>query len=444
MIESAVDLWYALPAAAQDAALAAALLAPAALGLALAGTGLATGPPARALVRGHPGTAAAFVALIALSVGIAIAVSVQERGLRQGTARAADPFDVIVTAPGSEITAMLATVYLQSAPLPLVEAARWRAVAEHPATRLAAPLAFGDSVAGHPLVGTTGELVAHLLGRTAPGRAVDGRLFARADEAVAGAATRFAVGETVVPAHGVGFVESEHAGTTLEIVGRLPVTGTPWDGAVVAPIETTWLVHGLGDGHGGEAARGRRRLGPPFDPTSMPGVPAIVALVGSYPDAYALRGEFGDGTTMAFFPGEVLARLHAVLGDVRRAMSTLALATQILVAIAVLLALAILVRGFARRFDMLHALGAPRRYVFAVVWRYAVTLLALGTALGLGVGAALAAALARALGARTGVDMTAGLAASDAVPVAGFALVAVALAAVPAAVAARRGGRERR
>ena len=440
------DLWYALPAAAQDAVLAIALLLPVALGLVLANAGLATGPPVRALLRRHRGTATTFVALIALGVAVATAVLVQERGLRRGSARAADPFDVIVTAPGSEVTAMLAAVYLQSAPLPLVPGERLAGIAAHPATRLAAPLAFGDSVDGAPLVGTVRGFVAHLVERTS-GDAVEGRLFERADEAVVGAATPFAIGDVLTPAHGVGFVEAVHAGTRLEVVGRLPAGGTPWDGAVVAPVEALWLAHGLGDGHAATGATraagegpdaGARPIGPPFDPERVPGVPAIVALADSYAGAYALRAEFTDASTMAFFPGEVLARLHALLGDVRRAMSVLALATQGLVAVAVLLALSILVRGFDARFATLHALGAPRRYLFAVVWRYALVLVGTGTLVGLVLGVGLARALAGVLAARTGVDFGAGVSASDAVPAAAFVLVGAVLALVPAWRAARR------
>ena len=443
------DLWYALPAAAQDAVLAIALLLPVALGLVVANAGLSTGPPVRALLRRHRGTAVTFVALIALGVAVATAVLVQERGLRRGSARAADPFDVIVTAPGSEVTAMLAAVYLQSAPLPLVPGERLAEVAAHPATRLAAPLAFGDSVDGAPLVGTVRELVAHLVERTSDG-AVEGRLFERADEAVVGAATPFAIGDVLVPAHGVGFVEAEHAGTRLRVVGRLPAGGTPWDGAVVAPVEALWLAHGLGDGHAARGAgagagaagegpgAGARPIGPPFDPDRVPGVPAIVALADSYAGAYALRAEFTDAATMAFFPGEVLARLHALLGDVRRAMSVLALATQALVAVAVLLALSILVRGFDARFATLHALGAPRRYLFAVVWRHALVLVGAGTLVGLVLGVGLARALSGVLAARTGVDVGAGVSASDAVPAAAFVLVGATLALVPAWRAALR------
>ena len=439
-----IDAWYGLPAAAQDTILALLLLLPVALGARLVGAGLSTGAPVRALLLRHRGVAATFTLLIALSVGIATAVLVQERGLRQGSARAADPFDVIVAAPGSEVTAMLAAVYLQSAPLPLVSAERLAAVAAHPATRFAAPLAFGDSVDGAPLVGTTREFVAHLAARTtgsdeassAGSALAQGRTFERADEAVVGAATPFAIGDVLTPAHGTDFVEAEHTGTSLTVVGRLPAGGTPWDGAVVAPVETMWLAHGLGDGHA--PGEGDRPTGPPFDPERAPGVPAVVAIADSYAGAYALRGDFTDAATMAFFPGEVLARLHAVLGDVRRAMSALALATQVLVAVAVLLALSLLIRGFGERFAMLRALGAPRRYTFAVVWRYALVLVVAGTVAGSAFGVGFAWLLGRVLATRTGVDMGAGIATSDAVPVAAFVLTGAVLALLPAWAAARR------
>ncbi len=435
------ELWFGLPAAAQDAVLATVLLLPVALGALLAGAGLRTGAPVRALLLRHRGVGATFVALIALSVAVATAVLVQERGLRQGSARAADPFDVIVAAPGSEVTAMLASVYLQSAPLPLVSGERLAEVAADPASVLSAPLAFGDSVDGAPIVGTTPELVAHLVRRTAGDAATltAGRLFERPDEAVVGAATPFEIGDVLTPAHGTDFVEAEHGGSPLTVVGRMPAGGTPWDGAVIAPVEALWLAHGLGDGHGRRDDTDAPTIGPPFDADRVPGVPAIAVVADSWAGAYALRGRFTDGETMAFFPGEVLARLHAVLGDVRRLVSALALVTQALVAVAVLLALSMLVRGFAPRFAMLRALGAPRRFTFAVVWRYALTLIVVGTVAGLLLGLAFSALLSRVLATRTGVEMTAGIAASDAVPAAAFVLVGALLALLPAwSVAARR------
>ncbi len=80
---------------------------------------------------------------------------------------------------------------------------------------------------------------------------------------------------------------------------------------------------------------------------------------------------------MAFFPGAVLAQLHALMGDIRQIMSVMAVLTQVLVTAGVLTGLIALARLFARRLALLRALGAPGRFVFAVVWSYAATLIVL-------------------------------------------------------------------
>lgn len=51
---------------------------------------------------------------------LGVAVILQERALRLGSTRAADRFDLIVGAPGSETQLVLSSVFLQPSPLPLV------------------------------------------------------------------------------------------------------------------------------------------------------------------------------------------------------------------------------------------------------------------------------------------------------------------------------------
>ncbi len=55
----------------------------------------------------------------------------------------------------------------------------------------------------------------------------------------------------------------------------------------------------------------------------------------------------------------------------------MAVLTQVLVTAGVLTGLIALARLFARRLALLRALGAPGRFVFAVVWSYAATLIVL-------------------------------------------------------------------
>ncbi|HCJ61145.1 MAG TPA: hypothetical protein DHV49_00350, partial [Alphaproteobacteria bacterium] len=45
-----------------------------------------------------------FMLLIAVAVGLGVGLTAQERGLRQGTAKAAEKFTLVVAAPGSETT----------------------------------------------------------------------------------------------------------------------------------------------------------------------------------------------------------------------------------------------------------------------------------------------------------------------------------------------------
>ncbi len=366
------DLWLRLPVAAQDALATLLLLLPGLLVGVLALRGFAPWPLVRALLRRFRGPNAVFVLLIAVSVGVGVGLTAQERALREGSAGAAAPFDVVVGAPGSEVTLTLAAVYLQPSDVPLVTGAQFAEVAADPDVAMAAPIAFGDSHEGAPVVGTTAEFVKRLAGPLA-----EGRVFAAPEEAVAGAFAAVAMGETFAPAHGHGEAadEAAHGGFTYAVVGRMAPTGSPWDRAILVPVESVWEVHGLASGHAPE--RGEA-LGPPFDAAYFPGTPAILVEPHELWQAYAIKTRYTRPDLMATFPGTVLAQLHGLLRDVREAMSLLALVTQGLVALAVLAGLALLVRLFARGLALLRALGAPRRFVLAVVWGYAAALLAAG------------------------------------------------------------------
>lgn len=426
------DAWASLPVAAQDALVAALLLLPGLLAGLLALRGFAPGALVGAMLWRFRGANVAFVLLIALSIAIGVGLTAQERALRQGSARAAERFDLILGAPGSEVTLMLAAVYLQPSDVPLLTGDQFAEVAADPDVALAAPIAFGDSVGGAPVVGTTAAFVSHLGGDLA-----EGRMFAAHEEAVVGALAPFALGDAVEPAHGTGETADEHAhgDAAYTIVGRMALTGSPWDRALLVPIEAVWEIHGLAAGHAPE--RGEQ-IGPPFDAAYFPGTPAILVRPNELWQAYALKSRYGRADMMAVFPGTVLAQLHGLMRDVREAMSLLATLTQGLVAAAVLAGLALLVRLFARALALLRALGAPRRFVLAVVWGYAATLLAAGAASGLALGWVAAAILSRIVTMRTEILVTARVGWAEVQLVAGFASLALLLALVPALLASRR------
>lgn len=430
------DLWMSLPNAAQDLALLILLLAPSGLIALWVLHGLAPRALTQAMLRRYAPVNLVFVGLVAISVALGVGLISQERALRQGSARAADKFDLIVAAPGSEVTAMLAAVYLQPSDLPLLTGAQYAELARADGVALAAPLAFGDSWQGHPVVGTTAGFVTHL-----SDGALTGRMFAAHHEAVAGALAPVAIGDRLMPAHGaVEIDEAEQDDHTshdmhYEIVGKLPATGSPWDRAILVPVEAVWEVHGLANGHDAATAE---QIGPPFSPDHFPGTPAVVIKADQIFQTYALRTEFSRADMMAFFPGAVLSQLHGLAREVREAMSLLTLVCQILVAIAILSGLILITRLFARNLAVLRALGASPRFLLAVVWSYAATLLSLGTVLGLGLGIGASAWMSQILTARSSVQISATPGWTELHLTAGFLTLALICALLPGLLAVRR------
>ncbi|MDQ7988594.1 MAG: FtsX-like permease family protein [Candidatus Dactylopiibacterium sp.] len=393
--------------------------------------------------RRHRLLVALTLILVALAVAIGVAVIAQERALRQGSARAADDFDLLVGAPGSPTQLVLSSVYLKPQAIPLVSGDVLARATTARGVRYAAPIAFGDNWQGHPIVGTIAEF-AQRGGALAPSA---GRLFARRGEAVVGAAVPLAPGATLRPAHGIHAHDADEDGDededhghahehdlTYTVVGRLPPRHNAWDSAILVPVEDVWAAHDLPVGH----APGSTQIGPPWDATQLPGVPAIAVKPESVSAAYGLRGQLRTPESLALFPAEVLNALYGTLGDVRDMMSLLALATQILVVLAVLMALLVGFLARARQFAVLRAIGAGARYVFCVIWLEVSLLVAAGAAAGLALGWVASWLLMQWIAPRAGFAMPVSLGIEELRLAAALAAAGLLIALVPAALGLRR------
>jgi putative ABC transport system permease protein len=412
----------------------------------------------------------ALVLLVGCAVGLGIFVTLEERALRLGSARAADRFDLIVGAMGSDVQLMLSTVFLQPAPLPLLPGAVLQRLARDPRVAWASPVGFGDSFEGRPVVGVAAALVTDG-GRTAP---VRGRVFEKLDEAVAGSSAGLDLGDEVKPMHGLpGEGGRTHKEIAYRVVGVLPPTGTPWDRAVLVPIEAVWRIHGLGLGHAGHddadehdspahgAAApdappagasgpeslgtdrlgtdglGTDVLGAPW-PDPPPGVPAILVKPRGFAEAYRLRNEYRAGATLAVFPAEVLTRLYGTLGDARALLAALAAGTQVLVAAAVLLVAGMQVGQRRQQIAALRAFGASRASVLATVWLEIMVLLGLGIILGVLLGWTAALVVSALVEGRTGVPLPVTFEPSDAATLLALVVAAGVLALAPGWLAFRQ------
>lgn len=405
------------------------------------------------LVR-HRWGALAVAVLIALATALGVVVTLEERALRLGSARAAAAFDLVVGAPGSETQLVLSAVFLQPAPLTLLPGSVLAELLADPRVAYAAPIGFGDFSDDRPVVGTTQPLVDGL------GGIAEGHTFMRLGEAVIGAAVPRALGETFHPMHGMAEARGGvHTAITYRIVGRLAPTGTMWDRAILVPIEAVWHTHAPDDyGHEGhrheqEADAGKHDVAAtgataadassdsvqprtiadaykrrqeseaagfdaPIRPSAVadpaaPGVPAIVVKPRTIADAYRLRQAYRTDHTLAVFPGEVLTRLYGTLGDAREILAFVALNAQILVAAAVLLVVLIHVLARRRQIGALRAFGAPRAVVFAMVWLEAVLVVGVGLVTGFLLGYGGALLLAQKISVQTGVVLPVGFIAED-------------------------------
>ena len=424
------DLWVSLSASGQNTLLFLALLLPGGLvGLALL-WGFRPWPLVRALLYRYRAINAIFVILLAVATGLGIGVTALERGIREGTARAADKFDLVVGTPGSELTLLFASVFLEPSVVGLIDGATFVEIAESDGVAFAAPLGFGDSYEGAPVVGTTQDLVDHLSEGVLEGRSFDDPF-----EAVIGHLAPLDIGDVFTPAHGVGdaAITGLHE-DELTVVGRMPPTGSPWDSSIIVPIESVWITHGLANGHAPVPEGAPEPLGPPFDAAYFPGTPAVVIHPDGLAEAYGLRNAFqSDPGLMAIFPGTELANLYVIMGNIRAAMSTIVGISQGVVAIGVLTTLFVLTQLFARQLGLLAILGAPKRFVLAIVWIYAAVLLIVGTLLGIALGWGSAASLSAMATAQTDIAISARLRWVEAHMAAGFLSLSLVLALIPSA-----------
>lgn len=405
-------------------------------------------------------TAPAIVLLVALAIATGVAIGAQERALRHGSATAANDFDLIIGAPGSQTQLLMSAVYLQPDALPLIDGRLLNTLFKDERVAQVAPIAFGDVSRGYPIVGTTAAFASRW-DRIKPS---EGRLFAAEGEAVLGADVLYQMSDTITPSHGVaghtakpGQADAEedghkHEGHGYTVVGRLPRLGSPWDRAILVPIESVWEVHGLGNGHASDGEKSdspfwkqgsttgtgpvatEDGIGLPFEGKRVPGVPAIVVKPKSVAGAYALRGQYRQGGTMAFFPAEVLVSLYGALGDIRDILVVASALNTVLILASVLLLLLAVAGLRRRRYAVLRALGAPQAYVMLVVWLGMVALIALGCLLGLGLGALGTQAVSGLVAERTGLLLSPAIGLGEVLPALGLALIGSLFALVPAAL----------
>ncbi len=324
----------------------------------------------------------AMALVLALASSLGVTVSISERAIRQGVARAGDDFDLLIGAQGSPVQLVLGAVYLRPESLQLVPHSLLETVQKQQGVLWAAPLAFGDRWNDAPIIGTTADMV--LLGGKR--QLSEGRVFSAPHEAVVGAAVSLSMGKTFSPLHGqLPAVDSEHAHEHVRytVTGRLPATGTPWDRAILVPVESIWEAHGLN--------------------ATSSGYSALVVKPQSIAAAYRLRSFWTNNQFQGIFTGEVLTSLFATMGEIRNIMQYMAFSAEGVALCAALLAGFLAVSLRRKRLALLRALGAPGRYILVAVWLMVTLIIGMGGILGLILGRGTAQIIACLIQSGTGI-----------------------------------------
>lgn len=344
-----------------------------------------------------------FIILFSVALSFGVALLSQERAIKQSTANVSDKFDLIIGAPGSKVDLVLNTVFLKSGFLETVPSSVWHELLDDKRVKWFAPIVFGDGYNGNPIVGTTHTLIASLYGET--------ENFPSIHSAFIGANVNLQVGDIFQPQHGMLETlegdktehHSHHVDYTVAV--KLPATGTPWDNAILVPVEASWKIHGLGDGHADHDEHGHSDEHPAhhehghtdehqkdhgaihfgsFDQNDLfKPVSAFVVKPATIASAYGLRSDFSNNETQGVFPGEVMVMLYTLMGDARALMSQITFICEALVMLSLVFGIAALFALFRREFAILRTTGATRNYLLLSVWLFVLSLMSLGLLVGM-------------------------------------------------------------
>ena len=148
--------------------------------------------------------------------------------------------DIVVGAKGSPLQLILSSVYHIDIPTGNIaydQAQKWM---KHPHVKTAIPLALGDNWKGYRIVGTTPDYLTHYQATI-----LEGRVWNKDYEAIAGSSVGLQVGEEFSGAHGLIEGGHKHDSQHYTITGIIEPTGTVLDRLILTSMNSVLDIHGL-------------------------------------------------------------------------------------------------------------------------------------------------------------------------------------------------------
>lgn len=338
-------------------------------------------------------TALLTVLVIALSVGLLLAVERVRTETRSSFASTISGTDLIVGARSGAVNLLLYSVFRIGNATNNIRWDSYREIAALPRVKWAIPLSLGDSHRGYRVLGTTPDYFAHY--RYGQGRALQltaGRPFADLFEVVLGAevarALGYRLGDEIVLAHGFSAISlTRHDDKPFRVAGILARTGTPVDRTLHISLAGMEALHV--DWQGGMPARGAARidaerarqleLTPKAITAVLLGLDSRIATFAVQRAINEHRGE----PLLAILPGVALQELWSLMGTAERALLAVSACVVLVGLVGMLTALLASLNERRREMAILRSVGARPWQIAALLLAEALVLTLAGLLFGL-------------------------------------------------------------
>ncbi|MEY4530519.1 MAG: hypothetical protein RLZZ156_1240 [Deinococcota bacterium] len=342
-------------------------------------------------LRTRVGANSLTVLAIAIAVLMGLVVPLLLSSFRESVIRAANSFDLLITAKGSQSQAVLNTIFLQEAPIGNIPYEVFEKLTQDPRTKKAIPLAFGDNYNGFPIVGTNKDYF-ELRPNQSQGLLytfAQGTVFEDEFDAVLGAqaakVSGLKIGDTFKSQHGITptFEPDEHA-ESFKVVGILEPSGAAGDKGIFVPIEAVWHLHEQEEKkeHEGKeetAHEDEHDHGEEQEITAILWTPTRLGY------AYQLAGELNqDNTAQGVFPGQVIGQLFSFMGQGQEAYNLIIWLALLLATLTIAINTLSASQVMQRNLAVLRAIGASKNQVVGLVLLESLVITLVGLLVGLG------------------------------------------------------------
>jgi putative ABC transport system permease protein len=344
-------------------------------------------------LRTRAGANALTVLAVALAVMVGMVVPLLLGAFREGVIRAANSFDLLITAKGSQSQAVLNTIFLQDAPLGTIPYSLFTQLQADPRTEKAIPIAFGDNYNGFSVLGTSRGIfeLRPAKNQASLYRLASGKLFKDEFDAVIGAQVArisgLKLGDTFQSQHGLTpTLEPDVHQDNFKVVGVLESSGTPGDRAIFVPLEAVWHLHE--EEHSGTKAAENEHEHEVVDQE----ITAIFWTPKRLGYAYALASQLNtEKIAQGVFPGQVIGGLFVFLGQGQEAYGLVIWLTLLLALCAIAINSLGAAQAAQRNLAVLRVIGASKTQVFGLGLLESAVLTLFGLVLGLGMSYAVVA-----------------------------------------------------